>query len=123
MTMPVWPVGTKIERSPRRRASRSSSSETVIFPIAQSEPTVSTIVASTPRFAPVAVERSAGGRRRRAERERVGDGADDRDALLRLARPRRVEDRGDVVPPVAEHAAHRLPVVRVAREPLSEQQI
>ena len=46
------------------RASRSSSSETVIFPIAQSEPTVSTIVPGTARFAPVAVERSAGGRRR-----------------------------------------------------------
>ena len=42
------------------RASRSSSQVAVIFPIAQSEPTVRTIVASTSRFAPVAVLRSAG---------------------------------------------------------------
>ena len=39
--------------SPRRRASRSSSSATVIFPIAQSEPTVSTIFAPAVRFSPV----------------------------------------------------------------------
>jgi hypothetical protein len=64
ITMPVCPVGTKTERSPRRRASRSSSHETVIFPIAQSEPTVRTIVAATARFSPVAVESPAGGRRR-----------------------------------------------------------
>ena len=38
--MPVWPVGTNSLAIPRRRASRSSSSDTVIFPIAQSEPTV-----------------------------------------------------------------------------------
>ena len=49
--------------------------------------------------------------------------ADHRHALLRLAGARRVEDRDDVVAPVAEHAAHRLPVVRVAGEALSEQQI
>ena len=44
IAIPVWPVGTKTSATPRRRASRSSSSATVIFPIAQSEPTVSTIV-------------------------------------------------------------------------------
>ena len=38
---------------PRRLASRSSSTATVFFPIAQSEPTVSTIFASTSRLAPV----------------------------------------------------------------------
>ena len=57
IAMPVWPVGTKTRlATPRRRASRSSSSETVIFPIAQSEPTVRTMVASTR-------EVRAGGRR------------------------------------------------------------
>ena len=50
--------------SPRRRASRSSSTATVFFPIAQSEPTVSTIVASTSRFAPVGTFSPAGGLRR-----------------------------------------------------------
>ena len=50
--------------SPRRRASRSSSTATVFFPIAQSEPTVRTIVASTSRFAPVGTLRPAGGLRR-----------------------------------------------------------
>ena len=44
MAIPVCPVGTKTEAMPRPRASRSSSSETVIFPIAQSEPTVSTVL-------------------------------------------------------------------------------
>ena len=53
IAIPVWPVGTNSDRSPRRRASRSSSSDTVIFPIAQSEPTVRTIVPGTARFAPV----------------------------------------------------------------------
>ena len=47
IAIPVWPVGTKRASSPRARAARSSSSETVIFPIAQSEPTVSTICAGT----------------------------------------------------------------------------
>ena len=49
---------------PRRRASRSSSTATVFFPIAQSEPTVRTIVASTSRFAPVGTFRPSGGLRR-----------------------------------------------------------
>ena len=64
IAIPVCPVGTKTEARPRRRASRSSSSATVIFPIAQSEPTVRTIVPGTSRFAPVAVESPSGGRRR-----------------------------------------------------------
>ena len=68
------PAGDRHARLPGRdedRAARRAAaprgrarSETVIFPIAQSEPTVRTIVASTARFSPVAVERSAGGRRR-----------------------------------------------------------
>ena len=37
--MPVCPVATKTERWPRSRAARSSSSTTLILPIAQSEPT------------------------------------------------------------------------------------
>jgi hypothetical protein len=45
-----------------------------------------------------ALRRDADERRRRAEPKRVGDGADDRDAVLRLARTRGVEDRDDVVP-------------------------
>ena len=50
---PVWPVGTNWELRPRDRASRSSSIATVFFPIAQSEPTVSTVFASRRRFSPV----------------------------------------------------------------------
>ena len=53
IAIPVCPVGTNSLAIPRRRASRSSSSETVIFPIAQSDPTVRTVVASCVRFAPV----------------------------------------------------------------------
>ena len=64
IAIPVWPVGTNTESSPRARAARSSSSDTVIFPIAQSEPTVRTVCASTSRFAPVGTLRPAGGRRR-----------------------------------------------------------
>ena len=64
IAIPVWPVGTNTERSPRRCASRSSSSETVIFPIAQSEPTVRMIRAGTSRFAPVGTFSPSGGRRR-----------------------------------------------------------
>ena len=54
------PSGRRPTSGPRLRASRSSSQVAVIFPIAQSEPTVRTIVASTSRFAPVAVLRSGG---------------------------------------------------------------
>ena len=64
IAIPVWPVGTKTDASPRRRASRSSSTATVFFPIAQSEPTVRTIVASTSRFAPVGTFSPSGGLRR-----------------------------------------------------------
>ena len=64
IAIPVWPVGTNTDRSPRRSASRWSSSETVIFPIAQSEPTVRMIRAGTSRFAPVGTFRSSGGLRR-----------------------------------------------------------
>ena len=61
-------------------------------------------------------------RRRRLEAERLLDRADDRDAALRLPRPRRVEDRDDRPLAVGEHAARGLPVVRVAREALGEDQ-
>ena len=64
IAIPVWPVGTNSEARPRRFASRSSSSETVIFPIAQSEPTVSTIRAASSRFAPVGTFSPSGGLRR-----------------------------------------------------------
>jgi hypothetical protein len=64
IAIPVWPVGTKTDSSPRRRASRSSSTATVFLPIAQSEPTVRTIFASTSRFAPVGTLSPSGGRRR-----------------------------------------------------------
>ena len=167
-------------REPAARcASRSSSSETVIFPIAQSEPTVSTIVAGSSRFSPVGHVQTGGRlaqvaqldavlareldqlrvvaqelvqavldvepardaalqelaprrreaaarrgdadeRRRRVEAERVVDGADDRDPLVGLPRPLRVEDRDDRVGAVANDAAHRLAVVRIAGLALSE---
>ena len=64
IAIPVCPVGTKTDFRPRPRASRSSSHVAVIFPIAQSVPTVSTIVAGTLRLAPVAVDTPAGGSRR-----------------------------------------------------------
>ena len=40
--------------------------------------------------------------------------ADDREAVLRLPRPLRVEDRDDLLGPVAHDAARGLAVVRVA---------
>ena len=61
---PSAPSGRRPSASPRRRASRSSSTATVFFPIAQSEPTVRTIFASTSRFAPVGTFRPSGGLRR-----------------------------------------------------------
>src|SRR5580765_4716177 len=64
IAMPVCPVGTNSDATPRRFASRSSSSPTVIFPIAQSEPTVSTMRAGSSRFSPVGTLRSGGGLRR-----------------------------------------------------------
>ena len=178
IAIPVWPVGTNSAASPRDRASRSSSSDTVIFPIAQSEPTVSTVRAGSlevragrdveagrraarsrsstlcrararrarrrrrgtraarsrrrapcrcscaaARATPAGTARPEWRRRRgpcRAEAERVVDRGDDRDAALRLPRPRRVEQRDDLSLPVREHAARGLAVVRVPRVPLSE---
>ena len=69
-----------------------------------------------------ALGRDADDRRRRAEAERVVDRADDRDAALGLPRARRVEERHDRPFAVGEHAAGRLPVVRVAGEALGEDQ-
>ena len=48
------------------------------------------------------------------------DAADDRDALVRLPRPLRVEDRDYRIRPVAHDPAHRLAVVGVVREALAE---
>jgi hypothetical protein len=64
IAIPVCPVGTNCEATPRRFASRSSSIATVIFPIAQSVPTVRTIRAGTSRFSPVGTFKSGGGLRR-----------------------------------------------------------
>ena len=58
----------------------------------------------------------------RLERQRGRHVRDDRDPLLALPGARRVEDRDDVLAPVAQHAAHRLAVVRVAGEALGEDQ-
>ena len=150
------------------RASRSSSSETVIFPIAQSEPTVRIVVAgmrevlarrhvqARRRLAQVtqldvvltcqrdqlvivrdelvqaaldvepgadrvlqqvaprrreatALRRDADERRRRLERAARRPPSDDRQAVVGLTRPRRVEDRDHVLRPVADHAAPVLP--------------
>ncbi len=70
-----------------------------------------------------ALRRDADKRRRRRERERVLDRADDRNAVVALARALRVEDGNDVGAPVAEDTECRLPVVRVGGETLSEDQI
>ena len=53
-------------RCPRARASRSSSSETVIFPIAQSEPTVSTILPGHLEVRAASARRGPAGARRRS---------------------------------------------------------
>ena len=58
------PVGTNSLAIPRRFASASSSRATVIFPIAQSEPTVSTTFEPWVRFSPVGTLRPGGGLRR-----------------------------------------------------------
>ena len=179
IAIPVCPVGTNTDSRPRRRASRSSSTATVFFPIAQSDPTVSTIFASTSRFAPVGTFRPGGrlaeiaqldpvpaselaqlwilgdelvqaaldvetagdtalqelaprgrepaslgrdahDRHRGLERNGVGDGPDDGNAVMRLSRSGGVEDRDDRVRAVANDPAHGLPVVRIVREPLAE---
>src|SRR5207237_2621006 len=62
-------------------------------------------------------------RGRRLERKRLLDRGDDRDAVLALPRPRRVEDRDHVVASIAEDAVHRLAVVRVLRIALGEYEI
>ncbi len=62
-------------------------------------------------------------RRRRRERKRVLDRADDRNAVVALAHSLRVEDGDDVVAPVTENSERRLPVVRVGGEALSEDQV
>ena len=62
-------------------------------------------------------------RRVRTERERVVDGADDRDTFLDLAGALRVEHRDDRVAPVTHDSARGLRVVRVVRELFSEDQV
>src|SRR5581483_12110602 len=74
------------------------------------------------RREPPALRGDAHERDGRPERERLRDAADDRNALVRLPRPFRVEDRGHLLAPVAEQAAGRLAVVRVGRVPLGEEQ-
>ena len=64
IAIPVWPVGTKALARSSRRASASSSRATVIFPIAQSEPTVRTTFAPWVRLAPVGTFSPGGGLRR-----------------------------------------------------------
>ena len=61
-------------------------------------------------------------RRRRAEGEAVLDRADDRDALVALARALGVDDRHGRVGAVLHDPAHRLAVVRVAALALGEDQ-
>ena len=181
MTMPVWPVGTNCERTPRRRASRSSSSgdgllaDRAVGPdrvddprrhaqvLARRHAEVVRRAAQVAQLDPVPPRerRSARGRRRgtRAGRSRStrpfemhdrsssrhagreapalrGD-ADERGRRARsrarrspcrrpagpsIVSPARVESRigDDVLAPVAEDAARRLAVVRVAGEALGE---
>src|SRR5215210_5380897 len=70
-----------------------------------------------------ALRRDADERGRRVEAQRVGDGGDYGDPVVRLARVRRVEDRDDRIGAVVEDAARRLSVVRVRRAALSEDQV
>jgi hypothetical protein len=56
----------------------------------------------------------------RVDRKRIVDGADDRDTVVRLAGPLRVENRDDGLAAVAHDPAQRLPVMRVVRELFSE---
>ena len=58
-------------------------------------------------------------RHRGLERNGVGDGPDDGNAVMRL-RSGGVEDRDDRVRAVANDPAHGLPVVRIVREPFAE---
>ena len=97
IAMPVCPVGTNSDATPRRRASRSSSSATVIFPIAQSEPTVRTIFAGTSRFSPVGTLRSG---RRLAQVAEL-------DAVLACERDELGVARQELVQPVLDVEAVR----------------
>ena len=72
------------------------------------------------RWETAALRRNADERGVRLEVERLVDVRDDRNAVHRLARVPRVENRGDGLAAVAQHAAQRLSVMRVLRELLSE---
>ena len=75
------------------------------------------------RREPPALRRDADERRRRLVLPRLFDAAHDGEAVLRVARRAlRVEDRDDVLGPVAHHPARGLAVVRVGRMPLREDQ-
>ena len=63
MKIPVWPVATNAERTPRLESSAWISSAVVILPTLQSLPTVRTISASLEAARRAAIERTAGGRR------------------------------------------------------------
>jgi len=69
-----------------------------------------------------ALRGDAHGGRVRVEGERVVHGADHREALVRLPRPLRVENRDDGLRRVAQDPAHRLSVVRVGGLALGEYQ-
>ena len=58
----------------------------------------------------------------RAKRKRLADRADDRDAVLSLARALGVEHRDNGFAPVTHDAARSLGVVRIVRELFSEDQ-
>ena len=64
MPTPVWPVGTNTALRPASLAARTSSSPTLILPIAQSEPTVWTTLTGRRMPAPLGVVRSSGTPRR-----------------------------------------------------------
>ena len=70
-----------------------------------------------------ALRGDADDRGRRLEGEGLGDRGDDRRAVHRLPRPRRVDDRDCRVRRVVKDAPRRLPVVRVGREALREDRV
>jgi len=59
----------------------------------------------------------------RIEGERVVDRADDRDAVLGLARAPGVEHRDNGIAPVTHDSARSLGVVRIVRKLFSEDQV
>ena len=76
------------------------------------------------RWETAALRRNADERGVRVELERVVDAADDRHAVLGVSRRAgRVEDRYDVVAPVAQHPARRLAVMRIGAEALGQDQV